>query len=281
MRTADPLEPAAERSVAMITTVIVTMVLSLFATGSRTVHANTSENMAKPDSSATSLDWGGVYRGVVPCADCEGIETTITLATDGSYRLEARYLGKSDGAFEQQGFFTWNPEGNVIALEGLTNRPILYLVGENHLVQLDLEGRRITGPLADRYRLAKIGGQAGPPETVSLTETTWNLTELNGKPVVAAGGGKTPHLLLSTEGNRLQGFGGCNAFTGSYEVKQGMRISFHGIAATLKACPEMEVESQLFKVLETADNYALKGRGLSLHKARMAPLARFEAAQRP
>jgi heat shock protein HslJ/uncharacterized lipoprotein NlpE involved in copper resistance len=265
----------------MRTTAFVVIVLFLFTSGAQTAQANPAATVAIPDSSATSLDWEGTYRGVVPCADCEGIETTITLANDGSYRLEARYLGKSDGAFEEQGFFTWKPEGNVIALEGLTNRPVLYLVGEHHLLQLDLAGKRITGPLADHYRLAKIGGQPGPPETVALTGTTWDLTELNGKSVVAGGGGKTPYLLLFTEGNRLQGFGGCNQFIGSYEVQQGMRIVFHGIAATLKACPEMEVESQLFKALETVDYSALKGRRLSLHKARMAPLARFEAAQRP
>jgi len=139
---------------------------------------NAPGDPARPDSSATSLDWEGVYRGVVPCADCEGIETTVTLARNGSYRLETRYLGKSDTRFEHQGVFTWNPEGNVITLEGLQNRPSRYLVSENHLVQLDLEGKRITGPLADRYRLPKLGSQPGP-EAAPLTETTWTLTELS------------------------------------------------------------------------------------------------------
>jgi hypothetical protein len=40
----------------------------------------------------------------------------------------------------------------------------------------------------------------------------------------------------------------------------------------------MEVEDALKKALETADNYSLSGDGkyLSLNRARMAPLARFE-----
>ena len=29
-----------------------------------------------------SLDIAGVYKGVLPCADCEGIETTIVLKDD-------------------------------------------------------------------------------------------------------------------------------------------------------------------------------------------------------
>lgn len=97
----------------------------------------------------------------------------------------------------------------------------------------------------------QIGGQSGPSESVSLTGTTWNLAELSGEPVVFAGGGKTPYLL------------------------------FHGIAPTVRACPDMELESRLFKALEMVDNHALKDGMLSLHKARMAPLARFEASQGP
>ncbi|MFU8831928.1 MAG: copper resistance protein NlpE N-terminal domain-containing protein, partial [Wenzhouxiangella sp.] len=35
------------------------------------------------DSSRLSLDWVGTYSGVVPCASCPGIETSITLNDDG------------------------------------------------------------------------------------------------------------------------------------------------------------------------------------------------------
>jgi heat shock protein HslJ len=114
-----------------------------------------------------------------------------------------------------------------------------------------------------------------------LAGTTWRLSELSGEPVVAAAGAKSPYLLLQAGGDRVQGFGGCNSFSGSYELKEGGRIRFFGVAATMMACPDMEIESQLFRVLETADNYALTDRGFSLHRARMAPLARFEAAPAP
>ncbi len=39
----------------------------------------------------------------------------------------------------------------------------------------------------------------------------------------------------------------------------------------------MTVESEIVKVLNTADNYFLDGEKLVLQKAKMAPLARFEA----
>lgn len=36
------------------------------------------------------------YGGVLPCADCPGIETTLVLEPDGSYRLRERFVGARD-----------------------------------------------------------------------------------------------------------------------------------------------------------------------------------------
>jgi len=36
-----------------------------------------SQPAATPDNSANSLDWPGTYTGVVPCADCEGINRDL------------------------------------------------------------------------------------------------------------------------------------------------------------------------------------------------------------
>lgn len=254
--------------------------LALFAACTAGTLQAQDNSARRPDSSATSLDWDGVYRGVVPCADCEGIETTVTLEKDGFYRLQTRYLGRNVEPFEQRGTFVWDAAGGTVVLDGLKDRPSRYLVGENHLLQLDMEGKRITGALADRYRLEKVV-QKQPTEAISLTETTWKLTELYGQPVKAAQPGKEPYLVLTAQDSRIQGFGGCNRFAGSYELKDGFRIRFSGIAATMMACPAMEIESEFFKALQETDNYSLGGNNMSLNRARMAPLARFEAAAAP
>ena len=34
-------------------------------------------SVATGDNSMTALDWAGTYKGTVPCADCEGIETCV------------------------------------------------------------------------------------------------------------------------------------------------------------------------------------------------------------
>jgi uncharacterized lipoprotein NlpE involved in copper resistance len=107
------------------------------------------------DNSMNSLDWDGMYKGVTPCADCEGIETSLTLSKDNSYVLTTKYLGKSTKTKEMKGTFTWNTEGNTITLNAITDGPNQFFVGENQLTQLDLSGKKITGALAEKYILRK------------------------------------------------------------------------------------------------------------------------------
>ncbi len=103
-----------------------------------------------------ALDWNGMYKGVVPCADCEGIETVLVLNADNTYLLKTAYLGKGDAApVERTGSLTWNSAGNTVILAGIENAPNQYFVGENALTQLDLAGNKVTGQLADKYILVK------------------------------------------------------------------------------------------------------------------------------
>jgi uncharacterized lipoprotein NlpE involved in copper resistance len=236
---------------------------------------NKTKQTAQPlaDNSMTSLDWDGTYFGVVPCADCEGIETTITLGKDLTYKIKTKYLGKSDQVFEKSGSFTWNEAGNTITLNDADGKETTdkYFVGENQITQLDLSGNKITGALADKYILKKS-------EKVSLTDTKWKLIEFRGKPVQYSNPeSKEIYIQLSSEDNKAFGFSGCNTFRGSYELKDGNRISFSKMATTLMACPDMELERDFMKVIETADNYNFDGINFVLNRARMAPLARFEA----
>jgi len=113
--------------------------------------------VATDDSPKTSLDWAGTYAGILPCADCDGIETEITLKEDNTYRITWRYTEKNDEVYTENGTFIWNADGNKIILENLDAQkvPTLYKVCENSLLQLDLKGNEITGELAENYRINK------------------------------------------------------------------------------------------------------------------------------
>lgn len=101
-----------------------------------------------------SLDVVGKYKGVLPCADCEGIETVIELKADSTYNREMKYLGKTDNSYTASGKWTWVSEF-VINLGSIKEGPNRYFVAEGKLLQLDTNGKKISGPLADKYELKK------------------------------------------------------------------------------------------------------------------------------
>ncbi len=106
-------------------------------------------------NSKNSLDYLGTYTGILPCADCEGIETTVTLIDEQNYTLSMRYLGKEYEAETEQGSYHWNDEGSIITLERDDDLVHHYKVGENMLIRLDQQQQVIEGDLADFYRLKK------------------------------------------------------------------------------------------------------------------------------
>jgi uncharacterized lipoprotein NlpE involved in copper resistance len=108
-------------------------------------------------TSQISLDWTGTYQGVLPCADCPGIETTITLFDNNTFILQMKYLGEDPNkVFEQMGRFKWNSKGSAIQLHLDPKTTNHYKVGENYLQQLDIEGNIIQGGLSEHYILEKI-----------------------------------------------------------------------------------------------------------------------------
>ena len=116
------------------------------------------DTLTKPDSHTTmnSIDWNGVYKGTIPCADCEGIETILTLNTDQTYILFTNYLGRNDALEEEKkGSFSWDETGSILTLINFTSGPNQYKVGENQIWKLDKNGQIISGDLADHYLLIK------------------------------------------------------------------------------------------------------------------------------
>lgn len=112
--------------------------------------------MQNEHTSQNSLDWNGLYKGVLPCADCEGIETNIILNADYTYLIQTKYLGKGETKpIEKTGSFTWNAEGNTVLFSGVENAPNQYFVAENKIIQLDMAGKKIEGKLAENYILTK------------------------------------------------------------------------------------------------------------------------------
>ncbi|MET3038505.1 copper resistance protein NlpE [Chryseobacterium sp. NRRL B-14859] len=115
-----------------------------------TSHVVTS---AQGDTSENALDWNGTYEAIVPCADCPGIKTSLTLNTDKTFSITEEYIDRNSKN-QDKGSFTWDATGSIITLEGKTAN-YKYKVGEDVLYQLDMEGKEITGPNKDLYVFKK------------------------------------------------------------------------------------------------------------------------------
>lgn len=131
------------------------IIVSKSEEGEVVLSPNEGPLFADEHNSYNSLDWNGTYEGVLPCADCEGIKTTVILETDGKFTVNAEYLGKESALMDMEGEMEWSDDGNRIVL-ATEDEKMLFQVQEGSLLMLDQEGNVITGELADAYLLEKI-----------------------------------------------------------------------------------------------------------------------------
>jgi uncharacterized lipoprotein NlpE involved in copper resistance/heat shock protein HslJ len=218
-------------------------------------------------SSRSAVDWAGVYKGMIPCADCEGIDVEIQLNEDNSYKMVMNYLGKN-ATFNDQGFFEWDETGGkvrfVVEGEGVGN---WYRVGENNLLMLDADGNRIENNFPPEiYMLEKIDLD------FVLINKNWKLIELNGKEISvnAESGNEVPFLSLTKDNIRVFGNTGCNNLMGYFKVESDYgdkgKLEFLQMVTTRMACRDVNYEQDFLKALEDCNNYSIINDTLSLKK---------------
>jgi Uncharacterized lipoprotein NlpE involved in copper resistance, COG3015 len=78
------------------------------------------------------------WRGVLPCADCEGIETSLFLEKDGSWVMNQRYLGgKGPVAFGSYG--NWARTADKLILTDTQGEKTWFRAKGDALEMLDRE----------------------------------------------------------------------------------------------------------------------------------------------
>lgn len=143
-------------------TILSAMVLALMVFTTSCTKNKEKEETVKPQTeevvdmhtSENSLDWAGTYEGVLPCADCEGIKTSITLQDDKTFEETSEYLGKKSN-FKEKGTFEWDKTGSIVTLK-YKDTQHSYKVAEGSIILLDQEGKEISGDLAKNYILNKV-----------------------------------------------------------------------------------------------------------------------------
>ncbi|MBQ4856565.1 META domain-containing protein [Pseudoalteromonas sp. MMG007] len=109
---------------------------------------------------------------------------------------------------------------------------------------------------------------------VTLANTYWKAVTVNAKAVSVKT--KEPFIKFDKD-NRVNGFLGCNNFSGSYNTKQ-QSISFSQLASTKKMCSEnMDQEAAMSDVLSKAKKWEITGESLKLKDTNASTLATFNA----
>lgn len=226
----------------------------------------------------SNTNWQGTYKGFIPCADCSGIETFLTLNDNETYTLKYRYIGKSMEFTEKKGSFIWNDAEDRIILKDIKDAPNQYQLAENSLIQLDINGNRILGSLQDEYVFEKENSNPMNMYYEQLIDKTWQLIELNGITIPTPNKElkeKATDIKFEKNGN-MSGFAGCNYFSGPFHVTTNDRIFFGQITKTLAFCTRQDIEDKFMTIFNTIDNYYVENNILILRKGISAPIAKFK-----
>jgi len=188
-------------------------------------------------TSQNSLDWAGVYEGVLPCADCPGIKTRLTLSRDGSYELSSLYMDRDTAPRIVRGRFSWQPNGNAITLDAQRGGQ-QFAVGEGRVALLEAGAAPAWPQPAQRVlKLVAPVAEAGVQRT--LESHRWTLTAATGAQGqridgLPAGTGR-PIVFNFAEG-RVNIEGGCNRSFGGYQIDADGQLRVGRMASTMIAC---------------------------------------------
>lgn len=119
---------------------------------------NQQESNSVPDmhTAEDSLSWAGEYEGLLPCADCEGIQTKLTLTHDKTYTLEEHYVknGEQLHPTKIDGKFAFDEKQTSLIRLDENAEQRAFFVGENFVEARDKEtGEKLSQKL--NYTLKK------------------------------------------------------------------------------------------------------------------------------
>lgn len=111
--------------------------------GSSAAPAAQSASGAAPapaSAPAMAASPAGTYKGNLPCASCEAIDTTLVLKEDGSYELTTLYVGEKDAKPETvSGKYRLSDDKTLVHLDE-AGFNYVYFIGDNLLEMRNADG---------------------------------------------------------------------------------------------------------------------------------------------
>ncbi|MFZ4835664.1 envelope stress response activation lipoprotein NlpE [Rouxiella sp. Mn2063] len=101
------------------------------------------------------------FMGVLPCADCSGIETSLFLQEDGTYVLNQHYQGTPGKEFSRADYGTWARTADKLVLTDKQGGKRYFHPNGENLDMLDVDGNAIKSSF--NYQLKPV--QQSMPKT--------------------------------------------------------------------------------------------------------------------
>jgi uncharacterized lipoprotein NlpE involved in copper resistance len=112
-----------------------------------------TDHAAHENHTDKSQEFHGIFYGYLPCNDCSGIKTTLSLQQKNNYLLVIQPAKESSREFYERGKYSWNDENRTVVLtpkKGGTSIRRYHIEDEGTLIQLNDDGIKM-----DRYVLQR------------------------------------------------------------------------------------------------------------------------------
>ena len=103
-----------------------------------------------------SQDFHGVFYGYLPCNDCSGIKSTLSLKQKNNYLLVTQPAKESSKEFYEKGKYSWNEEMHMVVLtpRNQSGTRQYRIKDEGTLILLNTDGSQMKGD-EDSYALRR------------------------------------------------------------------------------------------------------------------------------
>ena len=224
-----------------------------------------------------------VYSGVLPCASCEGIETTLSLTSSttlpgqGTYLLTEAYLGENDAIVTTRGeWYTSSSDGSqFIHLADVSEEvgEYTYRVEASDRIRFaGLDGTALESDLP--YDLLRSHTSSSPAPSIFGQEWAWTYTEYaDGRRAVAPEGDR--FILTLNEDGQYTSSTDCNAISGEFSLEAEV-VSFGPALSTRMFC-EGSQETVYTNDLLLSNSFVIQGGILKFNLNRDYGVMYFEA----
>lgn len=246
---------------------------------------------ATPAAQSRIGELPATFAGVLPCADCRGIRYQLDLLPNARFSMTTQHLrdGDSQGTELSSGMWWISSELRKLMLDsgpdgaGENVLEVWQVKDARTLRKLDAQGDSIASTL--NYELTRtdslslIGLDPQREFVPTLANTRWVPVRIRGHAVTVPAQQHEPWIVLDQKTRQVNGSGGCNAFTGIYEVGV-YTLRIRSLAATRMMCPGSGSEPAFLRALNETWGYRLAGHRLELLDEQDVVIAELEERNR-